>query len=211
MGEAGKRLIELQKRFAPNMEREATIPYGSEYAYGLATRLTRDREIGALSESMATWVSSVPRAFSGMCTVIPGFEVADKGAMGRVSPACRGESSATASPGSKESESTTTTSCSRCGRTPVGTSPAAADAVVPRLGRHPLVTCSRCNVQPRNCDLPQHQPDCRGPGGASRTCKYCQTVLGSVMPRKNHARNTHSEESLRDGGIGKLSNKRSGV
>ena len=96
-------------------------------------------------------------------------------------------------------------------RNPTARRPAAADVAVPRSGRHPLLVCARCNVQFRNCDLPQ-QPDCRGPGAANRTCKCCQKVLGiSVMARKNHEQYTHSEESLRQGGIGKLSKKQSGA
>ena len=89
--------------------------------------------------------------------------------------------------------------------------PAAANADAPRQGRHLLLTCSKCQEQFRFCDLPQHEPDCRGPGAANRTCRYCQKVLVSVMARKNHERYTHSAESLRDGGIGKLSKKRLGA
>ena len=89
--------------------------------------------------------------------------------------------------------------------------PAAANVDGLRRGRHPLVICSKCNEQFRKCDVLQHEPECRGPGAANKTCKYCQKVLGSVMARKNHERYMHAEESLRDGSIGKLAKKRSGA
>ena len=59
IGEACKWLLELHGRLPPNAERRATILYDSEYAYGLASRLTRDRENGALSESVAALVGAV--------------------------------------------------------------------------------------------------------------------------------------------------------
>ena len=87
----------------------------------------------------------------------------------------------------------------------------AAQGEGPRRGRHLLLTCPKCQGQFRNCDLPQHEPDCRGPGNANLTCKYCHKQLGSVQARKNHERLVHAEEALRDGHIGKLSKKRSGT
>jgi len=47
-------------------------------------------------------------------------------------------------------------------------------------GRWPMMLCVSCNVEFRSCDLPQHQPDCRGPDPANRTCKYCAKLFESV-------------------------------
>ena len=95
-GEACKWLLELDSRLPQGVERKATILYDSEYAYGIATGLNRDKENGALSESVAALVSSVRRKFVLNFrhvyghTGVHGNEVADRladrGASGRVSP-----------------------------------------------------------------------------------------------------------------------------
>ena len=96
IGEACKWLLELDGRLPQGAERKATILYDSEYAYEIATGLNRDKENGALSESVAALVSSVRRKFVLNFrhvyghTGVHGNEVADRladrGALGRVSP-----------------------------------------------------------------------------------------------------------------------------
>ena len=61
------------------------------------------------------------------------------------------------------------------------------------------VVCDKCFEEFTKGNLNQHHPICRGPDPANRTCKYCQKVLGSLMARKNHERNSHSEAALADG------------
>ena len=68
-----------------------------------------------------------------------------------------------------------------------------------RQGRWALLTCPVCQNDFRSCDLPQHQPTCRGPGDANLRCQYCNKLYESVGARKNHEKLSHPQEALRDG------------
>ena len=216
IGEACRYLLDVHTKLPVDHPRCATIYYDSSYAYGAVTRLNKNKDNMELIDTVASLVASVRRVFNlkfvhvRAHTDIYGNEAADRldsrGAQGRISPhsviwATRPEGHLGHDP--------PPAAPNRAPRARAQMRRPAAN-VERRQGRWPLLTCPTCQTDFRSCDLPQHQPDCRGPDPANRTCKYCAKVYESIGARKNHERYSHAEAALRDGLIGHLPNRRTG-
>ena len=225
IGEACRYLMDLHERMPPEWSRTVYLYYDSEYAYGVATRLTRAQANQVLAETVAGLVSAVRRLFVLHFKHVKGHsanrgnEIADalarRGAMGRVSPHCarwidhavpalhgkpRGAGGATASGKAKPK--------ARPKRTPSAKPKGGAKRA---WTGHEVGTCRSCSREFRLGDLAQHEPVCRGGGDANLRCRYCPSLFGSIGARKNHERYSHANEALRDGVIGKLSKRRTGI
>ena len=190
IGEACRWLLDFLRGPTPNKPQKAIILYDSEYAYGLATRLTTPNTNHQLAESVATLVSSVRQQMSLSFehvrghTGIFGNEVADRladrGSLGRISPH--------------------STAWSQLPSGPMGGGAARAKpkpAPKPRVLQRPcpdnlpsdsaaagatpgMVVCDKCSEEFTKGNLNQHHPMCRGPDPANRTCKYCNQVYWAV-------------------------------
>ena len=99
---------------------------------------------------------------------------------------------------------------SPCSKSTSGACRPAATLDDRRQGRWELIPCPVCRKDFRSCDLPQHQPLCRGPGDANQRCLYCNKLFESVQSRKNHERYTHPHEALRDGLITSIAKRARG-
>ena len=212
IGEACKWLLDFCDSDVPSKPPSATILYDSTYAYGMATRPTSPTTNHTLVEAVAALVTQVrlkiPLHFRHVRghTGVHGNEIADRladrGVAGRVSPHAK-----------------------RWVRVPVGPMGGGAPAAVPQAkpkpkpkpkpkvlrrpaAAHPApkpgarpgyFVCPHCFEEFSRGNLNQHEPICRGPDPANRTCQYCNTILSSVIARKNHERYTHSQQALADG------------
>ena len=214
IGEACRYLLRVHAGLPPDHPRVATIYYDSTYAYRAVTYLSKARENVELIDTVAALVTAVRRLFTlsfqhvRAHTGIYGNEVADRladrGAHGRVSPHATTWTERPPGPLGDPPEPPPPARPRRVYRRP------AAANQPPREGRHPMITCDKCNQSFRSCDHPQHYPDCRGPDPANRTCKYCHKVFEgprALMSRKNHERYSHTNEALRDGVITKMPKK----
>ena len=165
IGEACRWLLSLIHDLPVYHSRKITIYYDSEYAYGVTTRLTKCKDNHELVESVAQLVSATRNQFhltfqhvkghSGIHGNEVAHKLADRGFLGRVSPHAtfwtirpEGPMGRPPAPAPKRAPR-------------VLRRPAAAG---PRQGRHPLLPCPVCGENFRSCDLPQHQPGCRGLG-----------------------------------------------
>eukprot|EP00438_Fugacium_kawagutii_P009511 Skav209387 [mRNA] locus=scaffold3334:137441:141157:+ [translate_table: standard] len=205
IGEACRWLLALHEQLPPNHPRKAIIFFDSHYAYGVSTRLTKATDNMDLVDKVASLVVQVRQFFTLTFehvkghTGIYGNEVADRladrGSQGRVSP---------------HSHHWVTPPAGPMGHPPPP--PAPKRNPRPRAMRRPeaapgtrhtggwnMMSCPLCQKNFRSCDLPQHQPTCRGPGDANLKCQYCQQVYGSIGARKNHEKFSHPAEALRDG------------
>lgn len=207
IGEACRWLLSLIHDLPVYHSRKITIYYDSEYAYGVTTRLTKCKDNHELVESVAQLVSATRNQFHLTFQHVKGHlgihgnevadKLADRGFLGRVSPHAtfwtirpEGPLGRPPAPAPKRAPR-------------VLRRPAAAG---PRQGRHPLLPCPVCGENFRSCDLPQHQPGCRGPDLNLR-CQYCNTLFTNLQTRKNHDRYSHPTEALRDGLISHIAKK----
>ena len=214
IGEACKWLLSFLQGPVEHKPPHAVICYDSEYAYSLATRLATPTTNKQLAESVASLVTMVRqkalltfkhvRGHTGIYGNEVADRLADRGAQGRVSP--HAPHWTTPPRGlwvARPTLQDLNLRQDQKGKFSEGRQRAPAN-LVPIPDRPGYFRCDICNEGFRKGDLSQHQPICRGPDPANRTCKYCGTILGTVQARKNHERYTHPHEALADGLISNI-------